>query len=78
VIGVPRLEENEGLFVEASALADILGEVQLNTKELLTRHSLCQNLQRSMVSTCLLPLAHLVIITVICGRNLSPASARGT
>jgi len=49
VIGLSRLDENESLFAEASALADILGEVQLNTKELLARHSLCRNVQRSMV-----------------------------
>ena len=52
MIGTARLDENESLFAEASALADILGEVQLSTKDLLARHSLCRNVQRSMVRAC--------------------------
>ena len=49
IIGNAKLEENEALEAEASALADILGEVQLSTQELCKRRNLCSNVQRSMV-----------------------------
>ncbi|GLC46986.1 hypothetical protein PLESTB_001410400 [Pleodorina starrii] len=50
-LGSSLLDENESLFAEAGALADILGDVQLNTAALLARHTLCSNPQRSMVET---------------------------
>lgn len=48
-LGRSLLDENETLFAEAGALADILGDVQLNTAGLLVRHRLCSNPQRSLV-----------------------------
>ncbi|GIL75008.1 hypothetical protein Vretimale_2497 [Volvox reticuliferus] len=50
-LGNSLLDDNETLFAEAGALADILGDVQLNTSALLARHQLCSNPQRSMVET---------------------------
>ncbi|EFJ41228.1 hypothetical protein VOLCADRAFT_98787 [Volvox carteri f. nagariensis] len=50
-LGTALLDDNETLFAEAGALADILGDVTLNTSALLARHQLCSNPQRSMVET---------------------------
>ncbi|GLI69598.1 hypothetical protein VaNZ11_014260 [Volvox africanus] len=50
-LGNSLLDDNETLFAEAGALADILGDVQLNTSALLARHQLCSNPQRSMVES---------------------------
>mmetsp|Transcript_20989 Transcript_20989/g.45972 ORF Transcript_20989/g.45972 Transcript_20989/m.45972 type:complete len:551 (-) Transcript_20989:363-2015(-) len=48
-IGVTLVEENEMLFNEAGALAEILGDVQLSTSALLERQQLCCNPQRRLV-----------------------------
>jgi hypothetical protein len=48
-IGWGRVEDNEGLFAEASALAEILGDVQLSTQQVLDRQKLFANPQRRLV-----------------------------
>ncbi|KAG1662172.1 hypothetical protein FOA52_006392 [Chlamydomonas sp. UWO 241] len=48
-IGWGRVEDNEGLFSEASALAEILGDVQLSTQQVLDRQKLFANPQRRLV-----------------------------
>ena len=48
-IGTTILDENEDLFTEAAALADILGDIQLSTKALVARQQLVSNPQRKLV-----------------------------
>ena len=48
-IGWTQVTENEALFAEAEALADILGTVQMSTSAVLQRQKLCSNPNRSMV-----------------------------
>lgn len=48
-LGQSLIDENEAIYDEASALADILGDVQLSTKALMARQQLCSNPQRTMV-----------------------------
>eukprot|EP00798_Chlamydomonas_sp_ICE-L_P005805 gene5805-6090_t len=50
-IGSSIIEENESLFTEADALAQILGDVQLSTGDLMERHNLCANPQRQLVES---------------------------
>ncbi|KXZ41327.1 hypothetical protein GPECTOR_549g560 [Gonium pectorale] len=50
-LGGSLLDENATLFAEAGALADILGDVQLDNAALLARQALCSNPQRSMVES---------------------------
>lgn len=72
-LGHATIDDNEVLFAEASALADILGDVQLTTKSLLARQQLCNNPQRRMVCrlhTCsqLLEALHMHFCTLEAGR----------
>ncbi len=48
-LGWSLVAENEALFAEAEALADILGDVQISTAAVLERHKLFSNPNRSMV-----------------------------
>ncbi len=58
-IGTLLVDENRALFDEATALAEILGDVQLKTSALLQRRQLCSNPERNMASgTPRIPTAH--------------------
>eukprot|EP00955_Chlamydomonas_euryale_P082688 363759-Chlamydomonas_euryale.AAC.7 len=48
-IGWTRTEDNAGLFAEAEALAEILGDVQLSNTQLQERQRLLSNPQRGLV-----------------------------
>ena len=48
-LGWTLITDNDALFAEAEALADILGTVQLSTAAVLQRQRLCSNPNRSMV-----------------------------
>lgn len=48
-IGSSLIEENEALFAEASAYAEILGDVRIDTGKLLARQQLCSNPHKRMV-----------------------------
>jgi hypothetical protein len=48
-IGSDLVDENEALFNEATALADILGDVQLSATALLARQQLTTTKERSLV-----------------------------
>lgn len=48
-VGTLLIEENKSLFEEASALTDILGDVQMSTGALVARQQLCNNPQRRLV-----------------------------
>jgi hypothetical protein len=49
IIGSELVDANQTLYDEASAYADILGEVQLRTEQILARQRLCTNPQRKLV-----------------------------
>lgn len=51
IIGSELVDANQTLYDEASAYADILGEVQLRTEQILTRQRLCASPQRKLVSS---------------------------
>lgn len=54
-IGAALIEENIGLFAEADAYSEILGDVQLDTEALLVRRQLCSTPQRTLVRrSCIL------------------------
>ncbi|MEW5303163.1 MAG: hypothetical protein WDW36_005882 [Sanguina aurantia] len=48
-IGAALIEENTGLFAEADAYSEILGDVQLGTEALLVRRQRCSTPQRTLV-----------------------------
>lgn len=51
-VGGGVVDENEALFQEANALAEILGDVHQNTEALIARRNLCSNPERAMVGVC--------------------------
>lgn len=50
-VGRLLIEENEGLFQEASALSEIIGDVKLETTKRLQQLELCRNAQRKLVES---------------------------
>jgi len=60
VLGSERLDRNQSLFEEASALAEILGDVQIATKEECMRRRILHNPSRALVeSEILLLMEHI-------------------
>lgn len=49
-VGARLIDDNEALFQEANALAEILGDVHQSTEALVARRNLCSNPERTMVS----------------------------